>query len=75
MTSDLKVAAAMPDLSGRKAKCDLCPSVEPSGRTLAFFGCRPEKEFDSYYCGCKGWWRVPINWSKVYVSDASVIDG
>lgn len=55
MTSDLKVAAAMPDLSGRKAKCDLCPSVEPSGRTLAFFGCRPEKEFDSYYCGCKGW--------------------
>lgn len=46
--------ASAPNLEGRKAKC--C-SREPvaSSVNLAFFGHDPSKEFDSYYCGCKGW--------------------
>ena len=55
MAIDLKIAPATPDHSGRKAKCDICPNMETGSRKLAFFGYRPEKEFDSYYCGCKGW--------------------
>ena len=53
--SDTKVATAKPKLTGRNAKCDLCSKVEPSGRDLAFFGYKPDQEFDSFYCGCKGW--------------------
>ncbi len=52
MASDVKVA---PDLTGRKAKCDLCPSTEASSSTLAFYGYKPDQEFDGFYCGCKGW--------------------
>lgn len=49
---------------GRKARCtyygsmvrgEVCKSEQPSSLSLAFFERRPEKEFDSFYCGCYGW--------------------
>jgi hypothetical protein len=46
-------------LKGRKARCSYygskCHSEEPSSLSLAFFSHRPDKEYDSYYCGCYGW--------------------
>lgn len=53
--SDTTVATVKPNLTGRNAKCDLCPRMEPSGQGLAFFGYKPDQEFDGFYCGCKGW--------------------
>lgn len=47
-----------PDLSSRMAKCDYrCGNTRPSSefQKLAFFSHRPDREFDSYYCGCMGW--------------------
>lgn len=32
-----------------------CMCTEPSSRKLAFFQHQPDKEHDSYYCGCWGW--------------------
>ena len=55
------VIASTPDLTGRTAKCGYnnpgtsCNATAPSDPHLAFFGYRPEKEFDEYYCGCRGW--------------------
>jgi hypothetical protein len=45
-----------PDLTGRVAKCGSCnrPPV-PSSSRLAFFRHHPERDADSYYCGCRGW--------------------
>lgn len=42
-------------LEGRKAKCNECNCVVDSDTNLAFFEYKPNEEFDSYYCGCKGW--------------------
>lgn len=48
-----------PSLDGRKAICtqhkggDSKPVA--SSWTLPFFEYRPERETDSYYCGCWGW--------------------
>lgn len=45
-----------PDLSKREAKCDYCGHKAKSNPgKLAFFAHKPEKEFDEYYCGCRGW--------------------
>lgn len=47
--------------------CDACSKAMPDGNTgkcacivksdpkLAFFKAEPEKDFDSYFCGCLGW--------------------
>lgn len=48
-----------PDLTGRIARCS-CGKTTPSDSTeqwtsLPFFEHRPDQEFDSYYCGCRGW--------------------
>ena len=32
-----------------------CECQKPSSTDLAFFCYQPDKEFDSYYCGCIGW--------------------
>lgn len=45
----------LPDLEGREAKCDICKTVQHSSRSLAYFGYKPDQEFDGFYCGCKGW--------------------
>lgn len=43
-------------LDGRTAKCCYrCGSMESSKPSLPFFEYRPDKEYDSYYCGCFGW--------------------
>lgn len=33
----------------------VCKCETESSPSLAFFKSQPEKEFDSYYCGCMGW--------------------
>ena len=46
------------DLSNRQARCSYyknCKSSSPSSKDLAFFGYKPDREFDNYYCGCMGW--------------------
>jgi hypothetical protein len=51
-----EIAAAPPDLEGRVAVCGYgCGHQRPSSLDLAFFQSRPERETDSYYCGCRGW--------------------
>lgn len=50
-----KIAEQQPKLKGRMARCSYCESTEPSNTNLAFFKYRPDKEFDGYYCGCRGW--------------------
>ena len=42
-------------LEGRKAECPYCGRTTDSRWTLPFFEYRPDKETDSYYCGCFGW--------------------
>lgn len=44
-----------PDLTGRKARCAYCLTVVESSTSLPFFSLRDDHEFDSYYCGCRGW--------------------
>lgn len=43
------------DLSERFAKCTECGCIKPSNNNLPFFKYCPEKEYDSFYCGCCGW--------------------
>lgn len=46
---------------GRKTECDTCRKgqpcycEEPSSFDLAFFAVHPDKPYDEYYCGCRGW--------------------
>ena len=47
--------ADVPDLSQRRAKCTCCDGISPSSMDLAFFEYNPHLEYDSYYCGCRGW--------------------
>jgi len=42
-------------LEGRIAKCSDCSSTTASSWTLPFFEYCPDKDHDSYYCGCYGW--------------------
>lgn len=57
LTPDAEIVAETPNLDGRMAKCaeGKCGSMRPSSTSLAFFQHRPEREYDSYYCGCRGW--------------------
>jgi hypothetical protein len=52
---DSEIEADPPDLTGRKARCGYCGETVDSNLGLAFFGYQPDKETDSYYCGCFGW--------------------
>jgi len=52
------VDTSPPDLKGRTAKCGCGrkeDSVKSLAGSLAFFEHQPEREFDSFYCGCRGW--------------------
>lgn len=42
-------------LEGRKARCTYCGCIVDSKLTLPFFHFNPNREFDEYYCGCRGW--------------------
>lgn len=39
----------------RTAKCEYCKKKVESNLDLPFFEYKPEYDFDSYYCGCRGW--------------------
>lgn len=42
------------EIEGRRAKCSYCGHLTKSSYNLPFFEHRPEREFDSFYCGCGG---------------------
>lgn len=42
-----------PNLADRAARCIYCKKETPSDLSLAFF--RSGSDYDTYYCGCKGW--------------------
>jgi hypothetical protein len=49
-------AENQPDLTGRKAVCTYSGHRPVDSKfKLAYFVYTPEKETDSYYCGCYGW--------------------
>lgn len=51
-------AEEQPNIEGRFARCSYyrtCKTQVASNFNLAFFSYRPEKEFDDFFCGCKGW--------------------
>lgn len=45
----------LPDLTGRKAMCPYCKTIVDSSFDLPFFNYLPDKKYDSFYCGCRGW--------------------
>lgn len=53
----LAVADQQPDLSDRRALCLQCGTrlVPSEPGKLAFFAHRPDRDYDGYYCGCRGW--------------------
>lgn len=50
-----KIAEQQPELEGRRAKCPYCTREADSSPSMPFFRHQPEQEFDSFYCGCRGW--------------------
>lgn len=50
-----KIKQPTDGLEGRTAKCPDCGSTTESRWDLPFFKHNPDREFDSYYCGCYGW--------------------
>ena len=62
--ANLIVDEVGPDLSKRQARCGYATSSRCEGTIIpseqardkqAFFEYRPDREFDSFYCGCFGW--------------------
>ncbi len=49
------VSNEKPNLENRKAKCKMCGKEVESDYSLPFFESKPDKDYDSYYCGCGGW--------------------
>lgn len=47
--------ADMPDMFGRVARCTYCKKEATSNTKLPFFSYTPDRVWDSYYCGCRGW--------------------
>ena len=52
---DKKIEKPTDGLEGRQAKCADCGVTTESSWDLPFFKHNPDREFDSYYCGCWGW--------------------
>lgn len=44
----------LPPLTFRKAICT-CGNTVKSSYRLPFFRYCPDKKYDEYYCGCRGW--------------------
>lgn len=55
MTIERIVEGETGGLEGRKARCPWCGKLKESKWTLPFFEYLPQKENDSFYCGCGGW--------------------
>ncbi len=47
--------AETPDLAGRVAVCVDCRRERESATALAFFTHDPDRDRDTFYCGCRGW--------------------
>lgn len=54
---DCKEIASDLNLAGRIARCAYCGETRssPDRECLAFFRHRPDRKFDEFYCGCRGW--------------------
>lgn len=52
-----QVETAPINLTGRMAHCayTTCKSMQESSLSLPFFTHHPDKQYDTYYCGCLGW--------------------
>jgi hypothetical protein len=50
-----KIARDTPDLTGRRAMCKDCHRTTASSFALPFFHHDTTHNYDSYYCGCRGW--------------------
>lgn len=50
-----KIEQPTDGLEGRIAKCPDCGRTTESRWDLSFFKHNPDRELDSYYCGCYGW--------------------
>lgn len=55
VTVERSIESETSGLEGRTAHCAWCSRVTESKWTLPFFKYRPDKETDSYYCGCGSW--------------------
>ncbi len=49
------VVSEVTDLSQRKSRCTHCGEISHTDTELPGFRHRQEREFDDYYCGCRGW--------------------
>lgn len=55
ITDDARTAeTTIPDLTNRRAACS-CGHEVGSRLNLPFFRHQPDREKDSFYCGCRGW--------------------
>ena len=55
VTVDKVIKDEKDGLEGRKARCSWCGHTTESRWNLPFFEYRPDKDTDSFYCGCGGW--------------------
>lgn len=39
----------------RRARCSMCGLETFIHENLPFFSRKPDREYDEYYCGCRGW--------------------
>lgn len=39
----------------RLARCQDCGKIVATDPNLPFFEAKPDKDYDTYYCGCYGW--------------------
>lgn len=47
--------SATADTPWEQRGMETCLCEEPSTDGLAFFRAQPDKPYDSFYCGCRGW--------------------
>ena len=55
ITNDAVEEVELQSLENRKAKCSWCGKEVDSRYSLPFFKHKPDKEYDTFYCGCGGW--------------------
>ena len=67
INNDAITVAEEPELKNRVARCiyyglkprkinqTVCTSEEKSNKYMDYFRYMPEKEYDEFYCGCRGW--------------------
>lgn len=51
----ITIMNSSPSFEGRMAKCTYCNNIKPSSYDLPFFTPMPNRPYDDFYCGCRGW--------------------